>query len=99
MPASAASKSPMRSATAPVKAPRACPKSSLSIKLSGVAPQLWATNAALRRSLSAWSARAISSLPVPVSPSTSTGSSLSAMRGSASRTSHHAGDSPNKSGI
>ena len=43
---------------------------------------------AASRALSACTARATSSLPVPVSPSTSTGSSLSATRGSAQRTTY-----------
>jgi len=35
----ASSKTPRRSLTAPLKAPRTCPKSSVSIRFSGMAPQ------------------------------------------------------------
>ncbi len=43
-----------------------------------MAPQLIATNGALARGDSWWSARATSSLPVPLSPAISTVASLSA---------------------
>src|SRR5262249_671290 len=66
----------------------------LSIRLSGVAPQLCATSPARRRPLSAWIARATSSLPAPVSPCTSTGRSLAATRGRLSSSPRHPGDSP-----
>ena len=39
VPPSASSKTPVRSETAPLKAPRTCPKSSLSMRFSGMAPQ------------------------------------------------------------
>ena len=52
VPPSATSNLPRRSATAPVKAPRTWPKSSLSISSSGIAAQLTSTNAAVRRRLS-----------------------------------------------
>ncbi len=42
---------PMRCATAPVKAPRSCPKSSLSSKPAGMAAQFTTTNGSLRRRL------------------------------------------------
>ena len=58
--------------TAPVKAPLTCPNSSLSSRFSGMAPQLMATNGPSCAELRRWSSRAISSLPVPVSPVTST---------------------------
>jgi hypothetical protein len=53
---------------APVKAPRVLPKSSLSISSEGSAAQLTATNGPAARALAACRARAVSSLPVPVSP-------------------------------
>ena len=56
-------------ATAPVKAPFTWPKSSLSIRFSGMAPQLMATNGPPSRGCCGGGARcAMSSLPVPVSP-------------------------------
>ena len=44
MPPSATSNRPVREVSAPVKAPRQCPNNSLSIRFSGSAPQLTATN-------------------------------------------------------
>ncbi len=58
----------MRWFTAPVKAPRSWPKSSLSSNCSGMAAQLTATNGPLWRSLCCQIALATSSLPVPLSP-------------------------------
>src|SRR5678815_5102621 len=58
---------PSRSSLAPENAPRRWPNSSLSMRLRGSAPQLIGTNAP-RRPEASWIARAISSLPVPVSP-------------------------------
>ena len=55
-----------------MKAPRSCPNSSLSMIVSGSAPQSTGTNGPPRRGLAAWSARATSSLPVPLSPWIST---------------------------
>ena len=72
MPLSAAWNWPALLATAPVKAPRTWPKSSDSSRFSGMAPQLMATNGPLARGERLWSSRAISSLPVPVSPVIST---------------------------
>ena len=62
-----------RSSAAPEKEPRLSPKSSASSSDVGRAPQLMATNAPLRAD-SWWAARAISSLPVPVSPTMRMGS-------------------------
>ena len=59
---------PLRSAVAPVKAPRTCPNISLSMSSAGMAAQLTWTKERGRRGDSAWMARAISSLPVPRSP-------------------------------
>ena len=76
VPPAATSKRPARSRTAPVKAPRTCPNSSLSSSSPGSAPQLTATNGPLRRGERAWIAWATTSLPVPLSPVRSTVASL-----------------------
>ena len=73
-------------ATAPVNAPFSWPKSSVSSSVSGIAAQLIATNGPSLRALSACSARAKSSLPVPLSPSSSTVVSVAAARCSATDT-------------
>ncbi len=85
MPPSASSRRPGRAATAPVNAPRSWPKSSASTIVSGIAAQLVATNGPWERGEPAWSALATSSLPVPVSPSTSTFDGADAMRSMRSR--------------
>ncbi len=72
MPPSAAWNLPGLLATAPVKAPRTWPNSSDSSRFSGMAPQLMVTNGPLARGERLWISRAISSLPVPVSPVMST---------------------------
>ncbi len=71
---------PGRLAMAEVKAPFTWPKSSLSIKFSGMAPQLTATKGPEARLLRRWISRASSSLPVPVSPVISTLMSVAATR-------------------
>jgi hypothetical protein len=53
-----------------VNAPFSWPNSSLSSSAAGIAAQLHLRNACARRALSRWTARATSSLPVPVSPQT-----------------------------
>ena len=64
---------PCRCAAAPVNDPFSWPNSSLSSRVSGSAAQLMATNLPGRRLAEAsWMARAICSLPVPVSPRIST---------------------------
>ena len=68
MPLEALSNTPRRSATAPVKEPRTWPNISLSISSEGMAAQLSSRNGRSRRGENAWMARAISSLPVPLSP-------------------------------
>ena len=74
-------KRPVRSARASVKAPRAWPNSSLSSSASGMAAQLSATKGPSLRRLRAWSARATTSLPVPLSPVMSTVASESGHAG------------------
>ena len=73
VPVSASWNLPMRLSTAPVNEPFSWPNSMLSTRFSGMAPQLTVTKGLERRSLSPWMARAISSLPTPLSPSISTG--------------------------
>ena len=68
VPPSASSKRPCRSATAPVKAPFSWPNSSLSTSVGGSAAQLTRTSGRACRRLRSCSARANSSLPVPVGP-------------------------------
>ena len=69
-PPSAASKSPFLFATAPVKAPRTWPKRFDSSRSVGIEPELTVTKGAPARGECVWMARATSSLPVPLSPST-----------------------------
>ena len=57
---------------APVKAPAIWPKSSLSTRFSGMAPQLRTRKGSFPRLEKAWMALATRSLPVPVSPRIST---------------------------
>ena len=64
----ASSNRPLRWPTALVNDPFSWPKSSLSRRFSGRAAQLTSTNGAVRRGDAPWTARATSSLPVPVSP-------------------------------
>ena len=72
MPRWASSNLPILRDTAPVKAPRSWPNSSLSRMSLGMAPQLMARKRSLRRGLARWRALATSSLPVPLSPMMST---------------------------
>ena len=51
-----------------MKAPAACPKSSLSIRASGKAPQSTVTKGPPARGEAAWAQRARALLPVPDSP-------------------------------
>ena len=80
VPPSASSKRPGFLAAAPVKAPFSCPKSSLSIKPSGMAAQLILTNGSSARGLCKCTLRATSSLPVPLSPLISTVAEVGATR-------------------
>src|SRR6185437_15387195 len=68
VPPLATSKSPRLFWLAPVKAPFTYPKSSLSRSVSGNAPQLIETNGPEARVEQECTARATSSLPVPLSP-------------------------------
>ncbi len=88
---------PPRLTTAPVNAPRSCPKSSASMSASGMAPQLTTRNGLSRRSPASWSARAIRSLPVPLSPVISTVVRALAMRRIMSPTRRIASDWPSRS--
>ena len=72
---------------APVKAPRSKPKSSDSSSSDGSAAQLTFTKVLSRRGDEEWTARATSSLPVPLSPRIRTVTSVSATRLMRSRTS------------
>ena len=63
-----------------MKLPFSWPKSSLSISVGEIAPQLTGTNGPCRRRLSSWMVRATTSLPDPLSPDTSTLALLGAMR-------------------
>ena len=72
VPPVASSNLPTRRATAPVKAPFSWPNSSDSSRLSGIAAQLRATKGPRARRLRSCRKRATISLPVPLSPVTST---------------------------
>ena len=78
VPPSASSKRPSRRRWAPVNDPFSWPKSSLSIRVSGMAAQLTATKGPFARRLARCSVRATSSLPVPDSPTTNTVASVAA---------------------
>ena len=80
MPRSACSNLPICFSVAPVNEPFSWPKSSDSISSSGIAAQLtWMKRSRLRRLLR-WIARATSSLPAPLSPSSSTVALVGAAR-------------------
>ncbi len=72
LPPSAAWNSPRWFASAPVKAPFTWPNSSDSSSASGIALQFTATKGRPARGLARWMAWASSSLPVPLSPRSST---------------------------
>ena len=74
------SKTPARSATAPVNAPRLWPNSSASTRSSGSAAQFSAENVRSRLTLRRCTALATSSLPEPLSPSTRIGKGAAAAR-------------------
>ena len=62
--------------TAPVNAPCSWPNSSESISSGAIAPQFTRRNGPFRNVECSWMARAMISLPVPVSPNSSTGALL-----------------------
>ena len=76
VPPSACSNQPFRRLTAPVNAPCSWPNSSESISSGEIAPQFTRRNGPLRNAEWSWMARAMISLPVPVSPNSSTGAPL-----------------------
>src|SRR5229473_3592477 len=73
VPPEASTNLPVWRSVAPVKAPFSWPNRIDSTRLSGIAPQLTATNGFDLRSPLPWMARANNSLPTPDSPSISTG--------------------------
>ena len=75
---------PMLRACAPVNAPFSWPNSSASSICSGIAAQLTATKGPAPRFECAWMKRASTSLPVPLSPFSSTVTSLCATRAASS---------------
>jgi hypothetical protein len=79
---------------ASVNAPRSCPNSSASIKLSGSAAHDSATNGPSRRVELRWIARAMTSLPVPLSPSMRIDASVLATVRTVFTTSFIGGDDP-----
>ena len=81
-------------ASAPVKAPFSWPNSSLSMSVAGMAAQLTRTIARPCRGPRSWISVATSSLPVPVSPSSSTVASVAATCSICSRTRSMAGLRP-----
>ena len=86
MPPSAASSRPAASRSAPVKAPRAWPKSSFSASAGGSPAQSTTTKDSFWRGLAWCTQRASRPLPVPVSPFRRIGASEAAARArSASR--------------
>ena len=97
MPPLASRNSPARAPRASVNAPLTWPNSSLSRSGSGIAAQLTATSGPAARLLWRCSARATSSLPVPLSPVTSTLASVGATRAISSWTSRIAALSPSSS--
>ena len=95
VPPSALSNFPFRSPVAPVNAPFRCPNSSDSSRLSGIAPQLTEMYGLSALAPFAWITFAISSLPVPLSPSMSTGRSVGAAFSAISSASRRLALSPN----
>ena len=81
------------------KSPRTWPNSSVSISVDGRAAQLTLTNGRWRRVLRLCTARANSSLPVPVSPSSITDASVGATSWTRASAMRSAGLSPMMFGI
>ena len=80
LPPLASANRPFLLVVAPVNAPRTCPNSSDSSSVSGIAAQFTLMSGMCRCALRSWMARATNSLPVPVSPVTSTVLRVSATR-------------------
>ena len=91
VPLSASSNLPARALVAPVKAPASWPNNSASIRVSGRAAQFMVTSGSSQRVERRWRRSAISSLPVPRSPMTSTGRLIGAARGALDRVEEGAG--------
>ena len=91
---SACSNLPICFSVAPVNDPFSWPKSSDSIRSSGMAAQFTCTNRSRLRRLLRWMARATSSLPTPLSPVISTVALVGAARRIASITFFRCGLSP-----
>jgi hypothetical protein len=91
VPPQAISKQPTRSVLASVKAPRTWPNSSLSKSAGDSPPTSTAVNGFPARDDRSWMRRAITSLPVPCSPVTSTFTSDGATRATTERISCTAG--------
>ncbi len=98
VPPSAWAKRPARALEAPVNAPLACPNSSDSTRLAGIAAQFTGTNGPLRRPDPACSDRAASSLPVPDSPVMSTVQPVSATCARRPSAGSSAGSAPSSQG-
>ena len=89
MPPAASSNLPSCWRTAPVNAPFSWPNSVLSTRSRGIAARFTGMNGPSGRSPSRWISRATSSLPVPLSPSTSTVADSFAIRWTRSTTLLH----------
>ena len=93
MPPSASPKRPTRARTAPVKAPRAWPKSSASASSATRDAQLNRTKGRAARREACTSASATRSLPVPLSPVSSTATSRGPTRATSEASRLMAGES------
>src|SRR5271166_5880814 len=98
VPPSAISKRERRRCVAPVKAPASWPKSSLSSRLSASVAQLSLTKGLSQRGERKVSRAATNSLPVPRSPTTSTGRSSAASCETCANAARKAGASPTSGG-
>ena len=94
VPLSASSNNPFLSLVAPVKLPARWPNNSLSSSSLEKAEQLTATNAPFARGLAWWMACAKTSLPVPVSPVSSTEVSVTATLRASATALRRASDEP-----
>src|SRR5439155_20980815 len=99
VPPAAASNAPLRSTLAPVKAPRSCPNSSSSTRLSGSAPLLRAMKGPFGLAPRRCTSWATSSFPDPLSPTISTGLGILATRVIASLSRCMARLAPTRGGV